>query len=187
MLYLPRDRPDATCGYSVNGKMITVNEGQQEESINVLGRIITPDLVRETIRKASATHWGTHSVRWRYFDVTHAGTTYRRGTLLPTSLWHLLKRVYVDQDWPSNTTLEKLNEDARATIQDPQTEIYVYGYYRTTPPRLQWGFFNPTTGTAVVYDAEADLIATVFKPAEGALFFQRQLSLVRIDRERWEV
>jgi hypothetical protein len=80
-----------------------------------------------------------------------------------------------------------LSQDARTTIQDPQTEIYVYGYYRTVPPRLQWGFFNPTTGIAVIYDAEADLIATVFKPAEGALFFQRQLSLVKIDCESWRV
>lgn len=164
-----------------------VNEGQQEESIHVLGHVITPNLVRETIQRASATKWGVHLIRWRYSDATHAGTTYHRGMLLPTGLWHLLKRVYVDQDWPPGTILERLDEDARATIRDPQTEIYVYGYYRTAPPRLQWGFFNPTTGIAVVYDAEADLIATVFKPAEGALFFQRQLSLIRIDRGRWGV
>ena len=77
---------------------------------------------------------------------------------------------------------------------DPATEIYVYGYYRTAPPRLQWGFFNPATGIAVVYDAEADLIATVFKPiapsfraGEGGLFFQSQLSSVKINRKEWQV
>jgi hypothetical protein len=65
--------------------------------------------------------------------------------------------------------------------------IYVYGYYRTAPPRLQWGFLNPETGIAVVYDSEADLVATVFKPEEEGLFFERQISCVKIPREKWEV
>lgn len=68
-------------------------------------------------------------------------------------------------------------------MQNPATEIIVYGYYRTDPPRLQWGFLNPETGVAVVYDMEADLIATVFKPEEGSLFFERQIDAVRIDRK----
>ena len=159
----------------------------EERLFNVLGHTITPARVREIIEKASGARWGTHLIRWRFFDVTHAGVTYHRGMLLPTALWHLLKRIYVDQDWPPDTTIEKLSEDARATVRDPSTEIYAYGYYRTDPPRLQWGFFNPKTGIAVVYDEEADLIATVFKPEGGALFFQRQLSSFKINREEWEV
>jgi hypothetical protein len=158
-----------------------------EKVIVVLGHTITPETVREVIRRASAVQWGTHLLRWRYFDVTHEGITYHRNALIPTALWHLLKRVYVDQEWPADTTLEKLNNDARATIENPETEVYVYGYYRTDPPRLQWGFFHPATGIAVVYDAEADLITTVFKPEEGALFFQRQMAAVKIDREGWQV
>lgn len=157
------------------------------KSINVLGNIITPKVVREVIEKASATNWGTHLLRWRYFDVTHASITYHHNSLIPTARWHLLKRIYVDVDWPADTTIEKLSYDARATILDHTTEIYAYGYYRTDPPRLQWGFFNSTTGIAVVYDAEADLIATVFKPVEGALFFQSQLSSTKINREGWQV
>lgn len=160
---------------------------QEAKSFTILGHVITPKVVGEVIAKASTVNWGTHLLRWRYFDVTHAGVTYHRDALIPTALWHFLKRVYVDQDWPSGTTLEQLNEDARATIQDPNSEIYVYGYYRTDPPRLQWGFFNPITGIAVIYDMEADLVATVFRPVEGALFFARQLSLVKIDREEWRV
>ena len=162
-------------------------EGQEEKSFTILGYVITPEVVSEVIAKASAVNWGTHLLRWRYFDVTHEGVTYHQDALISTALWHLLKRVYVDQDWPSGTTLEQLDEDARATIQNPDSEIYVYGYYRTDPPRLQWGFFNPITGIAVIYDIEADLIATVFKPVEGALFFTRQLSLVKIDRKEWQV
>jgi len=158
-----------------------------EKSYHILGRTITPTTVREVIVKASAINWGTHLLRWRYFDVVHRGVTYHRGALIPTSLWHLLKRIYVDQDWPVGTTLEQFNEDARATVLDSETEIYVYGYYRTDPPRLQWGFFNHLTGIAVIYDAEADLVATVFKPEEGSMFFQRQLDMLKIDREEWQV
>jgi len=155
--------------------------------IEVLGHIITPAVVRSVIQQAAAVNWGTHLLRWRYFDVTHENVTYHTGTLIPTALWHLLKRVYVDGDWPPGTTLNELNRDARATIEDANTVIYVYGYYRTAPPRLQWGFLDPETGIVVVYDSEADLIATVFKPEEGRLFFERQISCVRIPREEWEV
>lgn len=162
-------------------------EGQQEKSFTILGHVITPDVVREIIAKASIANWGTHLLRWRYFDVAHEGITYHKDALIPTALWHLLKRIYVDQDWPPDTTQEQLDEDARTTVLDPSSEIYVYGYYRTDPPRLQWGFFNPITGIAVIYDSEANLIATVFKPVEGALFFERQLSPAKINRKEWQV
>lgn len=160
---------------------------QEGKGFIILGHHVTPEVVREVIQKASALRWGTHLLRWRYFDVTYEGTTYHQGALIPTDLWHLLKRIYVDQDWPVGTTLEKLNEDARSTLQHPDTQIYVYGYYRTDPPRLQWGFLNPETGIAVIYDMEADLIATVFKPEEGEAFFLRQIGTVKIDRKGWDV
>lgn len=159
----------------------------EEKTVTLLGHVITPEIVREIIRKASAIKWGTHLLRWRYFDVTHEGVTYHRNALVPTGLWHLLKRVYVDQDWPVGTSLETLSEDARAVIQCPETEIYVYSYCHTDPPRLQWGFLNLETGIAVIYDMEADLIATVFEPEEGALFFERQREIVKIDRKGWSV
>lgn len=85
------------------------------------------------------------------------------------------------------TSLEKLNKDTRLTIQRSDTQIYVYGYYRTDPPRPQWGFLNLKTGIAVIYDMEADLIATVFKPEEGEAFFLRQVEAVKIDRKEWDV
>ena len=104
---------------------------ETERSIALLGRVVTPETVREVIQTASTVQWGTHLLRWRYFDVHHEGVTYHRNALIPTALWHLLKRVYVDQDWPSGTTQEDLDQEARTTIQNPETEIYVYGYYRT--------------------------------------------------------
>ena len=160
---------------------------QTAQNLTLLGHIITPETVREINRKASNARWGTHLLRWRYFNVHHEGVTYHRHALIPTGLWHLLKRIYVDRDWPIGTSQEDLNRDARATIQHLETEIYVYGYYRTDPPRLQWGFLNVETRIAVIYDMEAALIATVFKPEEGALFFERQIDAVKIDRKEWNV
>ena len=40
---------------------------------------------------------------------------------------------------------------------------------------------------AVIYDMEADLIATIFKPEQGTLFFERQIDAVKIDRMEWNV
>ena len=119
--------------------------------------------------------------------MSHEGVTYHHDALIPTGLWHLLKRIYVDRDWPCGTSLEELNKDARGVIQNPNAEIYVYGYYRTDPPRLQWAFLDPETGIAVIYDMEADLIATIFKPEEGVLFFERQIGMAKIDRKEWNV
>ena len=156
-------------------------------SLTLLGHIVTPELVREICQKAANARWGTHLLRWRYFEVHHAGVTYHRNALIPSGMWHLLKRVYVDQDWPMDASQEDLDRDIRATILHPEAEIYIYGYYRTEPPRFQWGFMNPRTGIAVVYDMEADLIATIFKPEEGALFFARQIAAVKIDRMEWNL
>ncbi len=103
------------------------------KSVTLLGHVIRPETVREVIAKASAVNWGTHLLRWRYFDVNHEGVTYHRDALIPAGLWHLLKRVYIDQNWPVGTCLGDLNDDALATIQYSDTEIYVYGYYRTDP------------------------------------------------------
>ncbi len=153
----------------------------------ILGRLITPELVRSVLQKAAVIRWGSHLLRWRYADVTHAGGEIHRGGLIPTATWHLLKRIYVDQDWPVDTTLDRLNTDARSTLLADDSEIWVYGYYRTDPPRLQWGVWNAKTTIAVVYDDEADLIATVFKPVDGARFFAGQLSAVKIDRQRWHL
>jgi len=156
----------------------------EQTSFEILGHLITPELVPAIMRKAAGIRWGTHLLRWRYFDVTHAGIQVHRGSLIPTATWHLIKRVYVDQDWPVGTTLDRLNADARATLLADDSEIWVYGYYRTDPPRLQWGVWNATTGIAVVYDSEADLIATVFKPIDGSRFFAGQISAVQIYRPR---
>ena len=79
-----------------------------EQASFVLGHTMTPETVREVMRQASAVHWGTHLLRWRSCDVTHAGMTSHRDALVPTALWHLRKRRDVEQAWPPDTTLEHL-------------------------------------------------------------------------------
>jgi len=76
-----------------------------QKSITIVNAVITPETVQEIIRKASAIHWGTHLLRWRYFDVTHEGKPIHRDALIPTALWHLLRRVYVEQEWSVGTIL----------------------------------------------------------------------------------
>lgn len=156
-------------------------------TIKILDQEITVERAREVIRKASKINWGTHLLRWRYDDVEHQSIKYKKGSLIPTAKWHLLKRIYIDRDWPDDTTIEKLTEDAKKVILDNSSEIWVYGYYRTSPPRIQWGFYSKDSGIAVVYDEEADLIATVFKPIEGSDFFAVQIAAQQIDRKRWGV
>lgn len=156
-------------------------------SFELLNRKITQDKVRKIIKKASKINWGTHLIRWRYDDVEYQGTYDKKDSLITTGIWHLLKRIYIDKDWPLGTTIEELNKDARKVICDKSSEIWVYGYYRTSPPRIQWGFYSEDSGIAVVYDEEADLIATVFKPAEGSQFFSVQISATKIDRTKWSV
>ena len=52
---------------------------------------------------------------------------------------------------------------------------------------LQFGFLNRKTGIAVIYDMEADLIATVFRPEEGEALFLHQIGTLRINRKEWGI
>jgi len=94
---------------------------EKVRSLTLLGYNVTPELVREVCQKASKARWGTHLLRWRYFEVHHDGVTYHRNALIPSGLWHLLKRVYVDQDWPMDTSQEDLDRDIRETVLHPET------------------------------------------------------------------
>lgn len=160
----------------------------QFQPIQILGRTIMPSRVNQVIQKAGTASWGTHLKEWKFKDVRYSSRLYSKGDLIPTQLWHLLKRIHIDKDWPEGTTLEQFDEEIRQTIANPESIIVVYGYYRTLPPRLQWGFYDTEAEIAVVYDEEANLIVTAFKPIEGLQFFQLyQVNPIRIPREEWQV
>ena len=158
------------------------------EPIHLLGKTFYPEDVKQVIHKASAVQWSSHQKKWIFRDVEWGGHVYSKGVSIPTELWHYLKRVYVDRDWSEGTTLEQFRQDIRRTLMDSKTQIFVYGYYRTAPPRIQWGFYHPDSRIAVVYDEEADVIVTAFKPIERAAFFtQYQVNPQQIPREEWKI
>jgi hypothetical protein len=82
---------------------------EKKNSIKILDQEITIKKIQAVIRKASTMNWGTHLIRWRYDDLEYQSIQYRKGSLIPTDKWHLLKRIYIDRDWPEDTTIEKLN------------------------------------------------------------------------------
>ncbi len=43
--------------------------------------------------------------------------------------WHLLKRIYLDQQWPIGTTEAEFIADLHRAILHPRTEIWTYRYY----------------------------------------------------------
>jgi len=67
------------------------------------------------------------------------------------------------------------------------SQIWVYGYYRTFPPRLQWAFYSKKSRIVVVYDEQADLIATVFKVEVATEFFLLQDQPRKINLKQWSV
>ena len=107
--------------------------------------------------------------------------------MLQPDLWHLLKRIYVDQHWDKSTTIEIIDKTARQVILAKDTEIWVYGYYRIVPTRLQWGFFSDRLGVIVIYDDDADEVTTVFKPKNGSQFLSTQLDAQKINRNVWRI
>jgi hypothetical protein len=107
-----------------------------ELSFEILGETITPQRVRKMIAKASLVKWGKHPLKWRYSEITHEDAIYKKGALIPADLWHLLKRIYVDHDWSAEATIEAISEEAKKVIRAKGSQIWVYGYYRTFPPRL---------------------------------------------------
>jgi len=66
------------------------------------------------------------------------------GIILPTGKvraveWHLLKRIYLDQQWPIGTTEAEFVADLHRTLLQVQTQLWTYRYY--THPYA--GFLSP--------------------------------------------
>jgi hypothetical protein len=75
----------------------------------------------------------------------------RRGIELPAQIsageFHLLRRVFLDEQWPPGTTLEDYVSDLWQAVQHPEAQIWTYHYYRM--PAI--GFVAPShiPGTSV--------------------------------------
>jgi len=43
--------------------------------------------------------------------------------------WHLLKRIYLDQQWPVGTTEGEFVKDLQQAVLNPQVQVWTYRYY----------------------------------------------------------
>ena len=59
---------------------------------------------------------------------------------LPSVEWHLLKRVYDEQQWPVGTTVEGYVDDLHRAVQHPDVGVWTYRYYG----RPYVGFLAPS-------------------------------------------
>jgi hypothetical protein len=79
---------------------------EKTRSLTLLGHSITPDLVREISQKASKSSWGTHLLRWRYFEPEEGALFFRRqidAVKINRMEWNVLIGKSWN-DWSGNTT-----------------------------------------------------------------------------------
>lgn len=48
---------------------------------------------------------------------------------MPSVEWHLLERVYLDQQWPPGTTVAQYVDDLHRAILHPDVEVWTYRYF----------------------------------------------------------
>lgn len=82
---------------------------------------------------------------------------------LPSIEWHLLERVYLDQQWSLNTTKEQYVADLHLAVQSPVVEIWTYRYFG----RPYAGFIAPSQTRGAI-DSER-LIFVAYSPEFGTL------------------
>lgn len=54
--------------------------------------------------------------------------------------WHLLERVYLDEQWPPGTTVAEYVHDLHQAIKHAEVEVWTYRYF----DRPYAGFFSPS-------------------------------------------
>ena len=77
--------------------------------------------------------------------------------------FHLLKRVYLDEQWPPGTTLETYVRDLRQAIRHPEAQVWTYRYYGA--PAL--GFLSPSHIPGA--PASTPFIFVAYSPQYGTL------------------
>ena len=104
----------------------------------------------------------------RLWGLTYGGQRLGRESRLPSLEAHLLKRVYVERQWPEGTTAEQYVADLHRAVRHPQAELWTYRY-RGRPFAA---FFAPSHVQAdpcpeklifVAYDAGYGTITTGFQ------------------------
>jgi hypothetical protein len=99
--------------------------------------------------------------------------------------WHLLKRIYVERQWPEDTTAAMYESDLRRAVQHPEVAVWTYRYFG----RPYAGFLAPSHVRSaplplpylyVAYDPQYGTITTGYQVSGyGALFDSNCTTMVR--------
>ena len=117
----------------IDALILTLIDRQRQATENELAAII------EHVAQAPFASYRSHVPTPVRKGLEKLGMSLAPGKV-PTVEWHLLKRVYLDQQWPVGTTEDDFLRDLHQAIVHPQVQVWTYRYY--THPYI--GFLAPS-------------------------------------------
>jgi hypothetical protein len=90
------------------------------------GRTPPPDEIDRIVERIATAPFNSHSVR---VPSDERGVSYRGhtlGTRADSPIYHLVKRVVIEQQWAFGTTLAEYLADLRRAVRDPSAHLAVY-------------------------------------------------------------
>ncbi|MFB0545626.1 MAG: hypothetical protein ACETWB_01830 [Anaerolineae bacterium] len=108
-------------------------------------------------------------------------------TKLPSVEIHLLKRVYIDQQWPLGTTALTYLADLHQAVQHPEAEIWTYRYYEepmvgVLAPSHVRNVPNPQPFIYVAYNPRFGTIVTGYQTSGPEAIFTIGFEQIRKQR-----
>ncbi len=136
----------------------------------VTGRKASHSEIKQIIAHIAQASFSRHAIKIdrRLIGRVYLGQVLEPTTKLPSIETHLLKRIYVEQQWNEGTSLEKYISDLRHAVKHPASHIWTYEH-RGAPcvgilaPSHVQGAPNPEEFIFVVYNARFGVIATGFQ------------------------
>ena len=102
---------------------------------------------------------------------------------LPSLEWHLLKRIYDEQQWPTTTTADRYITDLQQSILHPAVGIWTYQYFSRpcvgflAPSHIQDAPL-PLPYLFVVYDPQYGTITTGYQASGLSTVFDTNCSRI---------
>ncbi|HDN79115.1 MAG TPA: hypothetical protein ENG33_01460 [Chloroflexi bacterium] len=112
--------------------------------------------------------WLREELRKHRFEITQSR--------MPSIELHLLKRIYVDKQWPPHTTAESFLADLHKAIQHPDVRIWTYKFRGEpyigflSPSHIQ-GVPNPEKFIYVAYSPRYGVIVTGYQASGPEAIF----------------
>lgn len=128
------------------------------------GRQATEEELARIIAHVAQAPFASHLVRpprWLRDALAERGITLP--ARVPADEFHLLRRIYLDKQWPPGTTVETYVQDLQQAVRHPEAEIWTYRYYGA--PAI--GFLAPShvPGTSV----STPFLFVAYNPQYGTL------------------